>query len=189
MKHKLNKDAYKSYKIGVDEIQGLKAEMTKALKPVQDSLKNKVYWNDCEFSDAEYKSRDGFIANKHNCGGIQLDLIIPKCEESSFDFVSFGEHDENCGYYENEHSVCTCGEDDGLLDARLKVWLKFEGINPETQKLDFYLIMHGGNMDAPYFRQSENYFETSFQASSVAGIQRAASKHIKKLVKKINGEK
>jgi hypothetical protein len=195
--YKLTKDAHKSYKIGVDEIEGLKAEMYSVIKPIQVAIKDQTYWNDCEFKDSGYKSRDGFIPHSHNGGGPQLRIVVPKSEESSFGFVGFGDCDE-CGneteYPEGDHQCgyngVECGnETEGHLDASLRVWFKFEGIDTETGTLNFYLVVAGGNGDAPYFRTNyeEIYFESEFSCKSVKGLKKAASKHIKAVLKLIEG--
>jgi hypothetical protein len=180
---KLTANAHESYKIGVDEIEGLKAAMIEVMKPVQASIKRRTYWSDVELEEAEYKSRDGFIPHSHNCGGIQLDEVIPKCEESNFDFLEFGEcddeecnHEQECGY-----------ESEGHLDAKLRIWLKFEGYDEETGELSFWLYCGGGNGDAPYFRTQyeTDIFEASFTCKSVAGLKRAAAKHVNALLKVI----
>jgi hypothetical protein len=185
-----------SYKVGINEVEGLKAALESVLKPVQSTLKNKVYWNECEFSSAEYLSRDGFSANKDNCGGIILDLVIPSCEGYEFPFLEFGECDgcnEDCSACRaddpNGKGEC-CSESDGHLDARLRIWLKFEGIDQDTGKLKFYLNASGGNGDAPYFRphSQPTLFEAEFECSSVAGVKRAAAKHVAALVKLINSK-
>lgn len=172
---------HNSYKIGIDEIVGLKQAMKQVMAPIRQALKDKIYWNDCSLEESEYKSRDGFIPHSHNCGGIELMVIVPKCEEYAFKFLEFGEcdddecnHDERCIY-----------EDEGHLDAKLRIWLKFEGIDEETQSLQFYLYMGGGNDDAPYFRArcEADIFEAEFTCKSVAGLKRAASKHVKALLK------
>jgi hypothetical protein len=48
----------------------------------------------------------------------------------------------------------------------------------------------GGNNDAPYYRLKylPDIFEAEFTASSVAGIKRAASKHVQKILKLIEGK-
>lgn len=172
-----------SYKVGMDEIKGMRKALVETIKPIQEAIEDAM-GGAIELFDAEYKSRDGFIAHKHNCGGIRIELVIPKCMESSFNFLDFGSHDDDCTALSGDE--CICGEDDGYLDARLAVWLKFEGYDALTGELSFYLIMHGGNQDAPYFRQSNDYFEASFTCKSVQGIKKAASKHIKACVALIN---
>lgn len=182
---KLTPDAKNSYKIGIDEIVGLKDAMLSVMRPVQAVIKNKIYWSDVNLETAEYRRRDGFIPHSHNCGGIQITEVIPKCEESSFDFLTFGECDlyndpdyaDSCG---PNGSGCQC-DNEGHLSAKLAVFLKFEGID-DTGALNFYLILHGGNQDAPYFRTSTDVFEAEFSCKSVAGLNRAASKHIAKLI-------
>lgn len=178
-----------SYKCGMNEVVGLRAALVETFKPVQALLKDKIYWNDCEFKDAEYLRRDGFIPYSHNCGGLILDVIVPKCEEYSFGCMEFGEC-EDCGnaelYPEGDHQCGYRGQEcayeaEGHLDARLRIWLKFKGIN-EDGELEFYINASGGNDDAPYFRNLPDLFEASFTAKSVAGVKRAASKHIKALL-------
>lgn len=172
-----------SYKLGMNEVVGLKAALTEVFEPVRDVLRNKAYWEDeLQPNDLEYKSRDGFIAHSHNCGGLELSLHVPECESSNWSCLEFGEHDENCC----SDSGCN---NDGELDAYLRIILKFEGINADGE-MEFYINASGGNNDAPYFRVSElpDLFEASFTAKSVAGIKRAASKHIKALIKEVQGE-
>lgn len=183
-----------SYKIGIDEVVGLKAEMLSLLKPVRDIIKDQIYWSEVNLDESEYKRRDGFIPHSHNCGGIQICEIIPKCEEYSFGYLEFGECDE-CGnaetYPDGDH-MCGYGgqecasESENHLDAKLRIWLKFEGI--EDGSLKFYLYLGGGNGDAPYFRthSESEIFEASFECKSVSGLKRAAAKHIKALIKIIS---
>jgi hypothetical protein len=188
MKNKIKILDTESYKIGLNEIEGLKKTLREVVKPIQDALKNKIYWNECIFEESDYLGRDGFIPYSHNCGGLEFTAIIPKCEEYDFNFLEFGEHDEDCNL-NKKGEECTCGEHDGHLDAKLRVWLKFEGLD-ESNKLNFYLVLSGGNGDAPYFREkySSTIFEADFTASSVKGVKRAASKHVKALLKTL-GEK
>lgn len=184
-------------KTGVDEVPGMAEALKAALKPVRDALKGKVHWNDCEIRPTEYKSRDGFIPYSSNYGGAEIHLVIPKCEEYDFGFLDFGECDEcgketddkgnllQCGYEGQE-----CGyQSDGYLDASLRIWLKYEGM--EGGRHRFYLYAGGGNNDAPYFRTAKEstIFEAGFSSKSVAGIGRAASKHVAGLVALINGKK
>lgn len=185
---------HNSYKIGVDEIVGLKQAMMEVMAPIQASIKDRIYWSDVDLGEAEYKSRDGFIAHSHNCGGIMIREVIPKCEEYDFGFLEFGECDM-CGTAEcvnDKGEPIQCGykgmecasESDGYLDAQLRIWLKFEGYDEETGELSFYLYCGGGNGDAPYFRTKyeSDLFEASFTCKSVAGLKRAASKHVKALL-------
>lgn len=192
-----------SYKLGMNEVVGLKQAMAETLKPVVDSIVDKVYWTSAEHivKDAEYKSRDGFIANSDNRGGIMIDLVIPSCERYDFGYLEFGECDgcnKDCtvcrGSIDDpkneEYSGGECGSEvEGHLDARLRIWFKFEGINDDGE-LEFYINGCGGNGDAPYFRIKNlpDFFEASFACKSVAGIKRAAAKHIKKLLKIVEGK-
>lgn len=179
-----------SYKIGINEIEGLKDAMTQVLKPIQDHIDSEVYWGPYKFEESEYKSRDGFIPYSSNYGGLELTVYIPKCESYDFPYVEFGECDEcngetQCGYHGQE----CASEGEGHLDAKLRIWLKFEGYNEETGELSFYLYVGGGNGDAPYFRSKyeTDIFEAEFSAKSIKGISRAASKHVKALLKVIGG--
>ncbi len=173
---------YPFSKVGLDEVKGLKAELQSLIKPIVDSIQEGVYWGKVEVNESEYRARDGFIPYSSNCGGLEIVEIIPKSSESDFKFLEFGEYDcELSGCKENS---CEC-DSEGALDAKLRVWLKFEGI--EDGAMQFYLYCGGGNGDAPYFRTNSEItvFEASFEAKSIAGIKRAASKHIKALLKAI----
>jgi hypothetical protein len=190
---KLTKDAKHSYKIGLDEVVGLESVLRKILEPVRAHLNDLDNWsgdNWFQFETVEYKSRDGFIAHSHNCGGIEIRAIVPKCGEYNFDFLEFGEYEEqekgqSDEDYDRQRDI---EEYEGHLDAQLRVWLKFEGIEDGTLK--FYLYAGGGNGDAPYFRTKyeTDLFEASFEVKSLAGIQRAASKHVKALIKAFGGK-
>lgn len=185
-----------SYKLGMNEVVGLRGALAKALEPVRAYVADRAYWTEVKFEDAEYKSRDGFIANRDNCGGLFVDIIVPKCEGDSFPCLEFGE----CDGCNEDCSKCTADEEDssgecmseteGHLDARLRVWLKFEGIN-EDGEMEFYLNACGGNGDAPYFRVGNlaDLFEADFTAKSVAEVPRAAAKHVKALLKVLGGAK
>jgi hypothetical protein len=173
----------KAYKIGVNEIAGLKDFMVHAMKPLQDYLKESSYWSDTiELHEAEYTSRDGFIPYSHNCGGMVLTEHLPKCERYNFDFVDFGECyiPEDCKDEEHE-----CDEH---CDAYLKIWLKFEGLD-ENGVMQFYLVMSGGNEDAPYFRDKylPTLFEDSFNAKSLPEFKRNAKVSVSKLLKLMKG--
>jgi hypothetical protein len=163
--------------------------MRSVFTPIESAVRDLCYWAKDDkhlVEKAEYKRRDGFIPHSHNCGGLQVNLVVPKCEEYDFGFLEFGECDlyndpdyaDTCG---PEGSGCNC-DDEGHLSAKLAIWLKYEGIDDEGN-LNFYLILHGGNNDAPYFRQSVDVFEASFSCKSVKGLKRAASKHVKAMLK------
>ncbi len=184
---------HNSYKTGLNEYQGLNKALREVLKPVQTFIKDKIYWNDCTLEDSEYKSRDGFIPYSHNFGGIQVHVVIPKCEQYEFGFLSFGEC-EDCGnaelYPEGDHQCGYNGtecasEVEGHLDASLRIWLKFEGIDQKTGNGMFYLVCAGGNGDAPYFRTKyeETYFEAEFTAKNIKDLKIKSKKHIQKLLK------
>lgn len=173
-----------SYKIGVNEIAGLNEAMLRLMKPIQNIIKDKIYWSAVEIDPAEYLRRDGFIPHSHNFGGFQISETIPKCQECDFGFLNFGECDDKECDHESE-----CGyESEGHLDAHLRIWFKFEGYDETTGELSFYLVCAGGNGDAPYFRTKyeDTYFEAEFKCKSVEGLNRAASKHFKALAKLIS---
>lgn len=179
MKHTIEiKQNPASYKVGMNEVVGLEQAIRNAFQPIQEELKKHVYWDEVDMEPVEYTGRDGFTPYSHNHGGLAIDLILPECESYDFSYIEFGERDctEN-GCDENE---CTC-DSDGELDARLRIWFKFEGIN-EAGELEFYIDMSGGNHDAPYFRNTPTIFECSFTCKSVQGLKRAAVKHIKALL-------
>ena len=183
-----------SYKCGVDEIVGLKSAMLEAFKPVANHLNELESWSGdgwFKIESSEYKSRDGFIPHSHNCGGLEISSVVPKCGEYNFDFLEFGEYSEQePGQSEEDYDMQRDSEEsEGHLDAGLRVWFKFEGLNDGTLK--FYLYAGGGNGDAPYFRTKAeaNLFEASFEAKSIAGVKRAASKHIKALIAALGGTK
>ena len=58
----LTAEARNSYKIGVDEIVGLKDSMIEVMRPVQKAIKDKIYWSEVRLQPVEYKSRDGLLA-------------------------------------------------------------------------------------------------------------------------------
>ncbi len=185
-----------SYKLGMSEVVGLEAAMRSAFEAVQTFVSEAAYWTDADelVQTVEYKSRDGFIANKSNCGGLQIRTVVPKCEEYNFSFLNFGECDEcgnaklhpkndhQCGYEGRECSL----DSEGYNDAALRIWFKFEGI--EDGELKFMLYAGGGNGDAPYFRTAHetDIFEAEFSAKTVSGVKRAALKHMKALIKKMS---
>lgn len=194
----LTPEARHSYKIGLDEVVGLETAMREALKPLSDLIQDKAYWTDSKHlvETAEYKSRDGFIPHSHNCGGLMISLVVPKCESYSWGFLEFGE----CDGCDETGTECTgddekfpdhggeCGSDsEGHLDAALRIFFKFEGLTDGV--LSFYLNISGGNGDAPYFRSKHlaDIFEAEFECKSVEGIKRAAARHIKAAIKAVQG--
>jgi hypothetical protein len=170
---------YSFSKVGINEVVGLKDAMARVVVPIVDHLKQGIYWDDgLGFEESEYRSRDGFMAYSHNCGGLELCTIIPKCEEYDFGFLEFGECDTPDDCVDN----CVCSSDEGHLDAKLRVWLKFEGISDGV--MSFYLVLSGGNGDAPYFREkySATYFEESFEAKSLLEFETNARGAISRLI-------
>jgi hypothetical protein len=186
MRIQITKDAKDSYQIGINEIVGLKDAMLKIMTPVQVAIKENVYWADVDLKESEYKPRAGFIPYSSNCGGIELIEIIPQSESDSFSYLKFGEWDGTHYCDEKDTDNCECPYDtEGEYDAKLRVWLKFEGIDQDSKRLKFYLYMGGGNSDAPYFRTNAEatIFEREFECASVAGFIRAAHPHVKALIK------
>jgi hypothetical protein len=150
--------------------------MRELMEPVRRALKEHIYYSDVDLESAEYKSRDGFSAHAHNCGGVCINEIIPKCEEYDFSYLKFGEY--NCAESGCDESECLCDQD-GALDAALKIWFKFEGNG------EFYIILHGGNDDAPYFRKSQDIYEADFEAHSLDELRRKAAGPIGDLIRLI----
>ena len=191
--------AERSYKIGVDEVEGMQTALVAAFTPVRDRIRSKAYWDEnLEFNSLEYKSRDGFIANSHNCGGLELTLHVPNCEQYDWGFLEFGECDgcaddgESClgddsKYPENGGE---CGyQADGHLDSYLRIILKFEGFN-EAGEMEFYINVCGGNNDAPYFRVKHlpDLLEGSFTCKTLKQIGMKAKPHVKRILKLLGGE-
>jgi hypothetical protein len=181
---------YMFSKLGVDEIQGLKETLRKVMTPVRDVVEDRAYWTDVTLDDTEYKSRDGFIPYSHNCGGVEVSIIVPKCEEHDWSFLVFGECDgcnDDCsacaGSDPNGSGECIA-ESDGFYDAKLRVWLKFEGIN-DAGEMQFWLYMGGGNGDAPYFRTKAEttIFEASFSAKTLKQVETRGASAVKRLLK------
>jgi hypothetical protein len=172
---------YPFSKVGINEVQGLKILMRALVRPVLTEIKSRIYWDDnLDAHESEYKSRDGFIAYSHNCGGFEIWTIIPKCE-STFTCLEYGECDgEYCDNHDNECAV----ESEGHLDAKLRIWFKFEGINAQGE-MEFYLYLGGGNGDAPYFRTKYEHtiFERSFTAKSLTDLKRKGKIAIRMLIK------
>lgn len=184
MKLQVNRD---SHKIGLDEIEGLTPILNNLFKPLLNEISEHTYWIDNlteHLDESEYKSRDGFMAYDHNCGGLDLTLVLPKCEMYSFEYVDFGE----C--WEPDDSDMEDHECDEHCDAKLRIWLKFEGLD-EAGTLNFYLYMGGGNGDAPYFRvkDEQTYFETQFEAKTLNQVTKNGKKAVNKLLKLIQGVK
>jgi hypothetical protein len=180
-----------SYKIGMDEVVGLEDCLRGLMAPIRRALKAKMYWSQVDIDSVEYKSRDGFSAHSHNCGGLMIREVIPKCEEYDFAFLEFGELTECClAEPEDEESCGSTCEGEGHYDAQLRIWFKFEGINDEGE-MEFYLFVGGGNGDAPYFRSKHetDILEFSFTAKSLDQLRRRASKPIEQVIRLIKAGK
>lgn len=173
--------AKQSYKIGVDEVAGLMDELKRVMSPIRDALNEKAYWAEIDFDSLEYKSRDGFIPYSHNCGGVELGLQVPECESLDWGFLEFGELTEE--YLRDDEPW----ENEGELDAYLRIILKFEGFD-DAGNMQFYLNVSGGNNDAPYFRTAEmpDLFEAEFTCKKIEHIKMKARPYIRKILKMIN---
>lgn len=177
---------YDFTKIGLNEVKGLEEVLRELVASIEAHLKDNIYWNECKFDQAEYQSRDGFIAHSHNHGGLELGVVIPKCEEYDFEFLEFGEcdsdecdHDHSCDY-----------EDEGHLDAYLRIFFKFEGFCETTGKMKFYLELSGGNGDAPYFRTKylADIFSIEFEAKDFKELRTKGKIVVNKLLKVMRGK-
>lgn len=172
-----------SPKLTIDQVPGLAEALEAALEPIASALREHAYWNEQLKPEAtEYRSRDGFIPYNHNCGGAELRLHVPKCESDSFNHLTFGE----CDDLECDHEQSCSYEDEGYLDAYMRIWLKFEGLDAQG-RMEFYLVMEGGNNDAPYFRSKylPTLFEASFSCRTLAGFKRAAAPALRALLKAV----
>lgn len=169
---------YSFEKKGMDETPGLEKALRDVLKPLETHLVETlgVYWG-YNVDKAEYKSRDGFIPYKHNCGGIQIGVHLPVNEKYQFDFV-----DWEYGI-ESDDDVCDHENCDGHCDGFLSVWLKFEGVENGVGK--FYLVASAGTQDAPYFRISKlpTIFEVEFEAKNMTEVRKQGAIAVKKLIK------
>lgn len=186
-KIELNTNPY-TYKVGMNEVKGLKEALTFCLNPFKEALQKKVYWSSIQLEEAEYLSRDGFIPHSHNKGGLQINIQIPDCESYSFPALEFGELDESdfegCKTEEEREALSESYSSEGHLDAYLSVWFKFEGIDEEGY-LNFYLVASGGNNDAPYFRNIPTIFETEFKVRTLNELKKVGSQKVKSMTKKI----
>lgn len=175
-------------KVTIDKVEGLAKVLEGLMAPVRDHLAEHVYWNDLKVTPSEYQSRDGFIPYASNCGGFELEFVVPKCEEHNFQFLDFGQC-EDCGSEAHGGEMCgyggqeCCSECEGHLNAKLRVWLKFEG-QDAGGTLRFYLYAGGGNGDAPYFRTEHEatLFEREFTAKTLAGVRRQGTAAVRALL-------
>jgi len=155
------------------------------MSPVVDRIKSGMYWSDVKLGQSEYTSRDGFWASPSNCGGPEIFEVVPDCEQHNFGFLEFGETEREPGMSDEEYeSQCQIDSDEGHNDAALRVWFKFEGLQ-EDGNMSFYLVLSGGNGDAPYFRikHQATIFECDFQAKTLKGVKSKGTKAIQKLLK------
>lgn len=190
------KSRFSNQKITIDQVKGLLPIMRSLVEPIEKLLSDRIYWTDCKFEESEYKSRGGFIPYSSNCGGLEFVTVIPASERHGFERVlEFGECEDCDKEFNKDGDPLQCGykgmecydENEGHLDAKLRIWFKFEGVS--DGKLNFYLYLGGGNHDAPYFRNEPTIFEASFIAKTVKGVTRAAYPHIKALIEKLRDAK
>ncbi len=182
-----------SYKVGMDEIPGLKEALLEVMNPIKEALSEKIYWSsEIEINDQEYKSRDGFSAYPDNCGGLQICEVIPQCESYEFDFLNFGEYEasdieghENMTKEQLQEAIEEAYQGDtDHLDAIFRCVMKFEGFD-ERGNMIFYFFLEGGNGDAPYFRQGRQstIISGEFKAKTLKDIKKKSAKHINKVLK------
>lgn len=187
--HKLTREAHLEYKVGVDEVVGLKTAMQKVMQPVADALGEIQSWGDRDWfklEELEYKSRDGFSAHSHNHGGIEISSVIPECGQMDFPMLAWPE------YTPSDKGMSEDAQDEereteaveGYLDSHLRIILKFEGIDETTGHLTFYINACTCD-EAPYFRlkYSSDLFESEFTCASVKGLERASARHIKAMMR------
>jgi hypothetical protein len=184
-----------SYKIGMNEVVGLRESMLKVMKPLQEALQQAQGWGSpedwFEMNDAEYTSRDGFIPHSHNCGGIQINQVIPECGSCDFPKLDFPEFEpDHDGMTDKELDQQRDSESgDGLLDAHLRVWLKLESVEKLTDGnclMKFYLVASNCT-EAPYFRHrtARDLYECEFHAVTLKQFENTAAKKIKELIKAV----
>ena len=179
-----------SYKIGLHEVVGLKAAMTRVMQPLLVALNDAESW--CgdgwfKLSEAEYKSRDGFIPHTHNCGGLMIESVLPECGQSDFPSLNWPEYtpSEDGMTDDQQDEERQSYADNGYLDCHLRIWLKFEGFD-NRGNMQFYLVASSCD-EAPYFRHRNavNHFEASFTAATLSSFERKAAVQIRKLVKAV----
>lgn len=173
-----------SYKLGLDEVEGLNDALSEALNPLTEALNKLCYWTTIEPEKTEYKRRDGFIPHAHNCGGLLLFVIVPKCEEYDFSFLDFNEYESICE--DGRCGECDCCNPEHLALA-FRVWLKFEGLDDGT--MSFYLYA-SQNDEAPYFRNNyeTDLFEKEFESQSLEETKLKASHAVRELMKTLKIE-
>ena len=177
-----------SYKVGMSEVVGLEASIVKCLAPLKAVINKKLWWTKPEFDKAEYLHRDGFIPHSHNCGGLQFNATIPKCEEYKFAKLEFGEVTDDdladCKTDAEREEMEQSYNDEGHLDCHLSIWFKFEGFNDNGEMM-FYLVASAGNNDAPYFRTIPTIFEDSFTCKTLKQLEYLGKKKVEKMIKKV----
>jgi hypothetical protein len=182
-------DQGNSYKIGLDEIVGLKDVLNEVIKPLVDHLNEQQSWTSPDWFQvecAEYKSRDGFIPHSDNLGGLVVAAIIPECGQGDFPMCSFPEFEPSSDNLTDEEIDAERESDgaNGYLDSYLRIFLKLESIDPETGEMKFYINACTCD-EAPYFRlkYSSDLFESEFTVTSFKQLRTVGAKHINKLIK------
>ena len=169
-----------TYKIGMNEVEGLRDSILKAIEPMVEVLSDSMCFGDQSIEDAEYTRRDGFIPHSHNHGGIQMHVHLPKCQEYDFSWIEFDEYETNCE--EGNCGECDVCCDEGHFDAFVKFWFKFEGID-EDGNMQFYINLSGGAQDAPYFRTVPTLAETEFTAKTLKQVETKGRQAVLKIIK------
>lgn len=184
-----------SYKVGMNEVIGLKEAMTAVMLPLQAALRDAQSWSSnadwFEMNEAEYKSRDGFIPHGHNLGGIQINQVIPECGQSDFHNLDYPEYkptsDDMTEEQQEIERQTEAGE--GYLDCHLRIWLKLEAVDllsDGSYIMKFYLIASNCT-EAPYFRHkaARDLFECEFQTCSLEAFKRKATAAVKRCIKAV----
>lgn len=180
-----------SYKIGLDEVVGLKLVLTSLMKPLQAALNEQQSWGSHDWfqiTEAEYKSRDGFIPYNSNCGGLMIESVVPDWGQYDFQCLAWPEFTPSSESLteEEQDEERQSDSDGGQLDSYLRIFLKFEGFNEKTGAIQFYLNASTCD-EAPYFRlkYSKDLFESSFEAKTLVELHTKGKKHIAKLIKRL----
>ena len=175
--------SFSSRKQYLDENDMLNLTVKKSLGPLQDYLKNRMYWNsECELTPVECRSRDGFIPYSDNCGGYELHAVIPYCEHGDDSVL-----DEYC--FNAEGDLLDDFDCDGNYDKGLYIIFKYEGVNEKNEHV-FYVNCSYGNGDAPYFRTKHlpTIFENEIKGKSISVIKNKLDKTIKVMIETLKTE-
>lgn len=177
----------KYYGDNFDDISGLKEVCRDFLNNVMNN-DHRLYGSNID--ELEYKSRDGFIAYNHNCGGLDLITIhymidiqyeglgtsqdekIEKLINEKLNMVK-RENFENSEVFEQAQDDIFCSVYDAI-GLRIRIMYQGNGVLKIYTEVDF---------DAPYFRfrdQASQTYEIKFK--TIAGLKT----QLKKITKKID---